>query len=205
MMADNPLPKTVLEAPSLEEAAKRLGDFLERGAPTPMDATARAIDDPLYARALHASRKMPGVVAQLLFAPDSISLSASPDSDAPTAKPAEARSQPSAAQLIGKAAGATLKWGMSGLKQAEPWRISQRLAACAACEHQVPAPDTLLYRGAKVAVGPDAKICAQCHCLTNTKAALMMEKCPEQDPQDPSLSRWGEPWVPVEEHEKGPW
>ena len=78
-------------------------------------------------------------------------------------------------------------------------------AACNACEFQAEAPDTLVYRGAKVAVGKDAKICTICNCLTNTKAAISTESCPEPDPERPELSRWGEVWTDPAGHPDGPW
>lgn len=176
------LPAEIAQAVSIEEAAERLGALLGLDGAAPLAATRRALDDPRYARALLSSRKLPRLRAQLLAA-----------------------AAPPAGAIAAKAAGGILKWGMQGLRHAEPWRIERRLAACARCAFQAPAPETLVYRGARVLVGKDAKICTACHCLTNTKAALATEHCPVQDPADPSLSRWGEPWLPPEKHPKGPW
>jgi hypothetical protein len=117
-----------------------------------------------------------------------------PEPEAPEPEP-EPAATPSAAKLAAQAAGTVLKWGMEGLRQSDPWVIERRLAACAACEYRAPAPDTLVYRGAKVLAGKDSEICTICHCLLNTKAAISTEHCPEKDPDDPALSRWGEPWV----------
>ncbi len=189
-MTVNPLPEDILKAPTIEAAAERLGELLGSESPPPVPAVRRALTDPLFARALLATRKMPEALAMLLAAPDEGRITPPP---------------PSSAKIVGQAAGALLKWGMEGLKHAEPWAIERRLAACAACEFQAKAPDTLVYRGAKVAVGKDAKICLACNCLTNTKAALATERCPRQDPANPELSRWGEPWIPLEKHDKGPW
>jgi hypothetical protein len=186
----NPLPDDVLDAGSVEDAAARLGEHLGLDGAAPLAATRRALDDPLYARALWSSRKLPELRSQLV---------AAAVAEAERARP------PSSGVLAAKAAGSVLKWGMEGLRHAEPWRIQRRLAACARCEFRAPAPNTLIYRGAKVVAGKDAKICTACHCLINTKAALATERCPERDPSDPSVSRWGEPWVPPEEHPEGPW
>jgi hypothetical protein len=133
-----------------------------------------------------AARTAPAVRDQLIAAAGHLRISAA--GSAPAAPPAAAR-------LAARAAGAVLKWGMAGLEHAEPWVIEARLAACAACPHLAPAPDTLVYRGVKVVAGQDATICSVCHCLTNTKAAMATEHCPEQDPANPALSRWGEPWT----------
>ncbi len=197
------LPDDIRDAPSEDVAAARLGALLGLDRSAPLPATRRALQDALFARALITARKIPAVRDQLLAAPETARIAPGPGQDAPPASdPAPA---PSSVQLGAKAAGAVLKWGMEGLKHAEPWVIERRLAACNACEFQDDAPETLVYRGAKVVVGKDAKICTRCHCLTNTKAALSTEHCPERDPQTPDLSRWAEPWVDPETLPGWPW
>lgn len=183
---DHPFLREIFDAASLEEAAQRLGTALDLDGPAPLDATQRALDDPRYAKALIAVRKLPSIRDKLLA-----------DQGAAPA--------PSAGALAQKAAESLLKWGKEGMKPAAPWIIKRRLAACNSCDYQAPAPETLVYRGAKVAVGKDAKICTICHCLTNTKAAISTERCPVRAAENPELSRWGETWVPSEEHPKGPW
>lgn len=184
------LPDEVTKADTVDEAAARLGSLLELPGPAPLPATRRALAEPLFARALLASRKLPALRDQLLTVAQAVRIT---------------DTSPAPHQLAAKAAKSVLKWGMDGLRPAEPWVIERRLAACAACAHQVPAPDTLVYRGAQVVVGKDAKICALCHCLTNTKAAISTERCPDRHPDDPSRSRWSEPWLPPEDHPQGPW
>lgn len=95
--------------------------------------------------------------------------------------------------------------GADGLKHAEPWVVERRLSACGRCKFQTDAPDTSIYRGAKVVVGKDAKICEQGDCPTNTMAALAIEHCPEKDLANPELSRWQEPWVDTDKLSKWPW
>ena len=177
----------VASAATIEEAAARLGALLEMDGPAPIPATRRALEDPDFARALVGMRKLPAVRDRLL------------------AGKFRAAAPASATGSVLKAAGAVLKWGMEGLRPAKPWVIERRLAACNACEFQAEAPDTLVYRGAKVAVGKDAKICTICNCLTNTKAAISTESCPEPDPERPELSRWGEVWTDPAGHPDGPW
>ena len=192
------LPDTVINAATPEEAAAALGEVLGLKKPAPLEATQRALDDPLYARALMSARNVPSLRQQLLLAPDSISIS-------PAAGEEKAKPSPSSLKVAAKAAGAVLKWGAEGLKHAEPWVIERRLAACNSCEFQTDAPDALVYRGVKVVAGKDAKICTQCDCLTNTKAALATEHCPEKDPDNPEMSRWQEPWVDPDKLSKWPW
>lgn len=193
--------KEISEAPTLEEAAARLGAALGLAAPAPEIATRRTLADPHFAKALLALRHMPRERDRALAAPDTIRVRAAPSPGEKAAVPPP----PSTAKLVKQSAGAVLKWGMAGLQHAQPWDIERRLAACSACPNQAPAPDTLVYRGAKVVAGKDAKICNLCHCLTNTKAALSTEHCPDRDPENPALSRWSEPWVPPEDHPAGPW
>ena len=190
------LSAAITTATSLEEAATNLGAELGLTGPAPLAATKRALDEPLYARALLGLRKNPTLRDQFLSSPGTAKISA----------PTEAsQATPSAMALAKKATASVLKWGMDGLKPAAPWVIARRLEACNSCEFQKPAPDTLVYRGAKVVVGKDAKICASCDCLTNTKAAISTERCPEKNVNNPRLSRWDEIWVTPKDHPEGPW
>lgn len=195
-MTKTPLPASVTDAESIEAAARALGAALELEGSAPFPATQRALADPKFAQALWAVRKMPSVLRQLLLAPHTARLRSIEDTSVPG---------PESREVLTKGAGSVLKWGMKGLKHARPWQIKDRLAACNACEFQIPAPDTLIYRGAKVVAGKDAKICEKCSCLTNTKAAMATEHCPERDPQNPDLSRWGEPYVAPKDRSNGPW
>ncbi|WP_434052587.1 MAG: hypothetical protein RDA78_25620 [Roseibium sp.] len=192
------LPEEVRKATSLSDAAAHLGAYLELSGPAPEAATQRALDNPLYARALVSLRKMPELRDQVLESAESLRVHGQPTEAAQSVVNNEK-------SVAAQAAGALLKWGMAGLEHAKPWQIETRLAACNACSFLADAPDDLIYRGAKVFVGKDAKICSSCRCLVNTKAALATEHCPERDPDDPNLSRWGEPYVLPEEHPKGPW
>jgi len=176
-------------------AAARLGEELGLDGPAPAMATQRAMKDPDFVRALKALRKFPELRDQMLAAPETARIR-KPGDTLPPHEPQSDDAPPSAAQLAAKAAGAVLKWGMDGLQPAQPWVIERRLAACNACNFQVPAPDTLAYRGAKVLAGKDATICKVCHCLIKTKAAISTEACPEKDLDNPALSRWQEPWTP---------
>jgi hypothetical protein len=196
IMADAPLPENFAAAGTLDEAAARLGALIGLDGPAPLAATRRALEDPQFARALIGLRLLPEARDRLLAG--GLRVSSAPASAAPPPAPGPLGT-------VAKAAGAVLKWGMEGLHPAEPWVIERRLAACNSCEFQAPAPDNLVYRGAKVVVGKDARICTLCHCLTNTKAALASEHCPARDPENPELSRWGEAWTDPAGHPDGPW
>ena len=190
------LPAEIADAASPEEASARLGAWLGLAGPAPAAATRRALAEPRFALALAGARNLPEMRDALLNGTLAVP---------PAAPPRAPATPPSGPRAVAKAAGAVLKWGMEGLKPSAPWVIERRLAACAACPNQAPAPDTLVYRGAQVVVGKDARICTVCGCLTNTKAAIATELCPDRDPVDPARSRWGDPWVPPQQHPEGPW
>lgn len=176
------LPNEIPAAGNIEESARLLGEVLGLSSSAPIPATRRAIDDPRYASALLATRKLPEIRDKLLY-----------------------QDSPSNSHIIRKASSGMLKWGMDGMKPAPPWVIERRLKACNSCVHQIPAPAKLIYRGVEVATGKDAKICEVCDCLTNTKAAIVTEHCPVKNPENHLFSMWGETWVPPEQHPTGPW
>lgn len=183
-MSEQSLPADIREAASVEQAAERLGGLLGLDSSAPIEGTRRALAEPLFARALLAARHMPEVRDALL---------------------AGRLGVPSTGQAAGRAAAAMMKWGMQGMRPAEPWVIARRLSACRSCEFLADAPDNLVYRGAAFAAKDGTKICTLCGCLANTKAAISTELCPSRDPDHPHVSRWGDPWVAPERHPKGPW
>ncbi|WP_172332674.1 hypothetical protein [Mangrovicoccus sp. HB161399] len=180
------LTRDILKAPDLSTASELLRKHLGLETALSPSVTRRALEDPVFAKALYATRKLPGVMKKLTAS-------------------AEQAARPSSMAVTAKAAAGVLKWGMEGLEHAKPWDITRRLGACRSCPFEAPTPDMLVYRGAKVVVGKDAKICTSCHCLTNTKAAMARERCPEKDPNDPRVSRWGEPWEPPKVLPGSPW
>ncbi|MDS9469149.1 hypothetical protein RGQ15_16425 [Paracoccus sp. MBLB3053] len=179
------LPDEITNSTSIERAAERLRELLHFEGSLPLAAVKKAIENERYATALMAMRKNPELLERLLAS-------------------AEPRNEPSVGPAT-NAAKSILKWGMKGLEVAKPWIISKRLAACKTCPFEEPAPDGLSYRGAKLVVGQAARVCSVCGCLTNTKAAMAHEKCPEKDPANPDTSRWGEPWVAPDSKPRWPW
>ncbi len=190
------LPEDVRQAPTFALACARLGTLIGLPGPAKPEVTNRALKDPDFAKALIASRKIPALRALLLSQPGNANFH--PDHPEPDRTP-------STMELTGKAIAATLKWGMEGLKHAKPWVIEKRLTACKVCEFAADAPDTLIYNGAKVVVGKQARICTLCSCLINTKAAMASESCPKQDATNPELSRWGEAWREPPKERQWPW
>ena len=68
---------------------------------------------------------------------------------------------------------------------------ARRLAACQACEHYAVAPDDVLHLLGRRVLGDD-RVCARCGCFMSLKARFVLSHCPEPDPHDGRLDRWGE-------------
>lgn len=68
---------------------------------------------------------------------------------------------------------------------------SGRVAACQACEHYVTAPDDVLHLVGRRVLG-DQRVCDRCGCFMSLKARFVLSHCPEPDPHDARLNRWGE-------------
>ena len=98
-------------------------------------------------------------------------------------------------ELMSKATKALFAWGKTGFQRADEATIERRWAACQACEFLTDPPQTMMYQGIKLLAGKETKICSACGCAANKKVMLPTEKCPKQDPENPELSRWGEPWI----------
>ena len=97
-------------------------------------------------------------------------------------------------ELIGKATKALFAWGKTGFQRADEEVVKRRWAACQGCDFLTDPPKTMMYQGIKLLAGKGTKICSACGCVANKKVTLPTEKCPKQDPDNPNLSRWGEPW-----------
>jgi len=178
----------VTTAPDLAAAAEELGRFLGLGEPANAAATARALADPKFARALAGTSKLPDLVQRLLHDPRNEAFL--------TVHADQSDGVSQTLVLAGRAAGALASWTKDGLKRAGPDVIARRLDACGSCAFRAPAPDTMAFRAVRKVMGPDIEICSICSCVIRAKAAIPGETCPTQDPEDPGLSLWGEPWKP---------
>jgi hypothetical protein len=77
-------------------------------------------------------------------------------------------------ELLRKAAGALTSWLAAGAQFVDEESFSNRLAACNACEHKIPAPKVALYRLIQT-----RHICDICGCDVTKKAKLRSERCPD--------------------------
>lgn len=141
----------------------------------PEDVLRAIADDPAYARRLFACRGSSEMLKMMLAHPPSI----------------EAEATASPGRMIVNAAAALARWSGAGFARVSPERVEHRLAACRACPH-LALPRGALQRLAGTAAS-DGRICALCGCVVSRKVSMATEQCPARDPEDATLTRWGEP------------
>ena len=180
------LPAAVYEAANQEDAQARLGDILGLDGPAAPEVTHRALKDSDFAARLMGTRKFPEWRNRLLDDPaNRLFLPAAEPAPAPDGAAREV-------VLFTRAAAALVQWGAAGFTRADPARISRRLDACHTCPQLTNPPDRMSYNGAGLVIGRDQKSCAACGCFVKAKAVMATESCPERDPEDAALTRWGE-------------
>lgn len=169
----------------IEEAQRRLGALLGRDEPVSADVLRAAVEDPLYAMHLMASRSSPELLAILLQRP--------PRREEDPLKQAlpEKSADPSKAALLSRFARSMLEWSKTGFELATPEEHDQRLAACGACPH-VRAPTGSLFQRIAATTGLDGHTCSLCGCAVAAKSRIARENCPGADPSRPGFNRWGQ-------------
>lgn len=101
--------------------------------------------------------------------------------------------EPTNLQLATRLGKSMLNWGKTGFATVTAEIYEKRLAACAKCDQLRDAPDRLAYK-VSLKKGEDKRTCAACGCVVSRKARLPKDTCPLQDPENPVMNRWGEPW-----------
>lgn len=145
--------------------------------------------DPLYANHLWTARKAPAFLNALLAAPPAIERE--PD-------------EPSEVEIIRGAIGALLRWSKDGFKTASEETYAERMAICGACPN-LDAPSSRLQHIAARVMAPapaslhegasqEKTMCRLCGCVMASKARMQSAVCPDRDPDNPQLSRWGQPF-----------
>jgi hypothetical protein len=130
--------------------------------------------------------KSPPRVAEALFS------GASEETAPPISQAVIAASKHSDRHLVAKAARSFARWAKNGFTRADEVAFQRRMAACLACDQLAAPPDQLLYKIATTG-SSERSVCKACGCVANRKARLSTENCPLAHPDNPLLSRWGEP------------
>ncbi|EDX85025.1 hypothetical protein S7335_2724 [Synechococcus sp. PCC 7335] len=187
--------QTLLEstyaAETIGEARDRLGKVLEIDGPAATSVTLRVLADSSFAEKLVAVRKFPQWRDQILADPTNAAFE---PMDQPGEDQGNARPVASTVALVKKSSVALLRWGAAGFKKTDPVTAKKRRAACLNCDQLVDSPNSFPYQVAQqVFAGSDQRICAACGCVAAKKVLMATEACPLKDPEDPTLTRWGEP------------
>jgi hypothetical protein len=172
-------------ASSLEEACELLGEFLHLDSAADVAVTQRAIADQKYALYLSYTRTIPSMQDKVLAIEDCHRFNN---------KPEEEYSPRPAISLVRHLTGSVASWAGSGFPVAKESALMRRRLGCQTCEFSSAAPTTMPYRGMAFLTGESDRVCTKCGCLIKRKTLLATERCPVQDPNNPELSRWGEPW-----------
>ena len=186
LFPDAPEVKDAVADESLSVACQRLAELLGRDEPVSETVLRAAVDDPLYAMHLLASRSAPRLLAILLEnppKPTNVRLLADAN---PT--PVD-QSAPAVMKRFGRA---MIEWGKTGFKTVDEEVYKKRLAACSSCPNLRGANGKAVEGSADAAVGL-GQTCAMCGCYVRAKARIARDNCPVKHPDDPLLSRWGEP------------
>jgi hypothetical protein len=168
----------------LSDQCRQFGNILGLDEAVPEKVFLAALQNETYARNLLLSKDSPEMLAQLMENP---------------AMPRTGGKEYSNLELIGKAAGALLRWGKTGFTKAGKEVIGRREEACLACPHlrdpkgllQNLVPSAGLTEESGYRTGK--KVCGLCGCNVSNKIRMTSESCPERHPEDNSMTRWGEP------------
>lgn len=162
---------------SIERQCARLGEILGLAEPVEERILAAALANPSYATNLLVCRGSPELLEQLLANP-----------------PTKPGADIALSTLLQRGAEALVRWGKAGFTTVGTDILKRRLEACDACPHLSTPPQNrkILYRLAGTAAGAKS-VCRVCACPVTRKAAMTSEACPDADPDNPAMTRWGEP------------
>lgn len=178
--------------------ASTLADQLGVDGPLPTRAVAAAAIHPRYHLQLVMARDEPTALHALLSRPPRVSAAAAASLGLTATPPADEAAAPhgpeveSASPSARRAATAAVRWAASGFALADEATRERRRAACATCPHWMDPPDRGAHRVTRK-LHPRGKVCGLCGCVTDLKIRLASEACPDVHPDDPTLTRWGEP------------
>jgi hypothetical protein len=187
MITSADLEARLSEATTLEQRLVAFGEILEVDRPVSKQVLFGALQDPTYARNLLVSRRSPQHIEYLLSHPPVVEM---PEEDA---------QMPSNGELLQHAASGLMKWARTGFSVVEEATLQKREDACLACPKLV-MPTRFLQKmlparkeSTEIGRRTGDRVCDICGCSISRKIRLTSEVCPGQDPDNPGVSRWGDP------------
>jgi len=177
----------------LATARESLREWLGSTAEPAREAVIAALVHPGYRHRLWMARHTPEALESLLRRPPPLPPGAATMAGLDSAR--DAVTTPggtSTTELLVRAAASATRWAASGFRMADEATQRRRIDACGQCPHQVTPPRAGAYR-LLGAARQHSRICGLCGCVTTAKAGVLTEACPAPHPEDPELTRWGEP------------
>ncbi len=182
------------DASSLTEARAAFGDFLGLDAPVPrrraQPGLRRSVLSPHPAprpQPAGDASKPPGPAGQRRLRGRRAIARAEPAPSTPAAPIAFSNGQ-----LAAKAGKALFDWAKTGFAVLDQDAFEARFSACERCDRLSEPPENLAYALTRTKRS-DPRVCGACGCTAARKARLASEQCPLTDPDNPALTRWGEP------------
>lgn len=168
---------------------ERMGQILGLDRPVSDAVLFAALIDEEYARNLLVSRKSELFLKTLLANPPSVSRQTVGTQKDITF---------SNVDLIKKGVKALSNWAKTGFSIVDDDVLKTREDACLSCSNMID-PSRALQKiiptkdkGIRVGERAGKKVCKLCGCGISKKIRLPSESCPDKDPANPALSRWGE-------------
>jgi hypothetical protein len=168
-----------------------LADCYPKAASYPLRSTVHV--DPELPSAVSAARTENSYALSCYCCCGQVTGSLSDEAGSDRSSPVTTAEEPTNLQLAGRLGKSMLNWGRTGFTTVTDELYAKRLAACAGCDQLREAPDRLAYK-VSLKKGEDKRTCAACGCVVSRKAKLPKDTCPLQDPENPVMNRWGEPW-----------
>ena len=184
----------ILADKSWSDARLSVGNLLGISKPVPPCALRRAMVERRYRETLFAYKDDVNIVHRLLrdSANTRYRLNGDETDVSGIQYEGEFGRQFTNVELVSKAGKALVKWVTSGFSSLAEESLIRRSKACQACPELVSPPRKVIYK-INIVTKSDDRICRVCGCTATRKMRIPSERCPRPHPDEPYLSRWGEP------------
>ncbi|WP_019955370.1 hypothetical protein [Yoonia vestfoldensis] len=176
---------------SRDELHARLQAQLGLDAPVSDRALAAVMTSHWFAQKLMAVRQSPEALRHLLANPPAAPVSVLDHFGRKGRDDRDADGSGHADHSLGRSA---LTWLRNGLRNVDDETRARRWEACMQCPHQRDSAPGPLHK-MTAAVVRSTKTCGLCGCNLRAKTAVPHERCPDENPAHPGLTRWSDPII----------
>lgn len=153
----------------------------ETGLQISLDVAKAASEDPALFRQIIAARGNPTWIKQLVRLKCGREIGQSE------------RRDPNLGQLAANLVSSQVEYAKRRFASSNETEFRRRLAVCSSCPNLEESKDSVVhFLGRKMFRPEDDRICGLCGCFVTSKARRRHEKCPDRDPKDASVNRWGQ-------------